>query len=331
MSAGRQVAGLLAGAWRANPPSLGEAVDVADLTPLLLHSGAAGLAWGQVRDTAQAQGAAALHDAYRMQRIYARLSEQRLADALAALERAGVEAVLAKGLAAARAYREPGLRAVGDNDLYVRAENHPAARSALHGHEVDLHCGFAALDDQDEARVWERTRLVEIAGARVRVFGDEHHLRLVAIHLIAHGAWRPLWLCDVAALVEARTDAFDWAEFFSGDARRTEAATVALSLARVLLGADLAGTPIANRAPPGWTVATVLTEWGRIHHYRAPVVTHALSPRTWWEAARGRWPNPIEASIYLGAPLSSSPLLVRQFAAFVGRATDGVARLVRRR
>jgi hypothetical protein len=50
---------------------------------------------------------------------------------------------------------------------------------------------------------------VELNGAKIRILGAEDHLRLLCLHLLKHGAWRPLWLCDVAAALESRPSSFD--------------------------------------------------------------------------------------------------------------------------
>jgi hypothetical protein len=55
-------------------------------------------------------------------------------------------------------------------------------------------------DDWDE--LFARSRLVPLGDEQVRVLCDEDHLRILCLHLLRSGAWRPLWLCDVALLLE---------------------------------------------------------------------------------------------------------------------------------
>jgi len=101
-----------------------------------------------------------------------------------------------------------------------------------------------------------RARQVSVSGHAFRVFAPEDHLRLLCLHFLKHGGWRPLWLCDVAALVEAEASALDWAYFATGDERRVDAAARVLTLAEELLGAQLDAVPrdLACRRPPRWMV-----------------------------------------------------------------------------
>ncbi len=49
-----------------------------------------------------------------------------------------------------------------------------------------------------------RSQLVNLDGVDVRVPGLEDHLGILCLHLLHHGAFRPLWLCDIAAALETR-------------------------------------------------------------------------------------------------------------------------------
>ena len=166
---------------------------------------------------------------------------------LSLLRAVGVEPLLAKGWAAVRLYPEPGLRPYGDIDLWVRPEQHPVALAALSGPagqrcRVDLHDRFAQLDCtwQD---VYERSRLEQLGEVEVRLLGAEDHLRLICIHMLGHGAWRPVWLCDIAAAVESLPEDFDWARCLHGHPRRAQWIVCAIGLARQVLGARCGGGP----------------------------------------------------------------------------------------
>jgi Uncharacterised nucleotidyltransferase len=339
---GRLIARLLSGAWRAAPPPLEMAVeDVREIQPLLLRAGAAGLAWSRVRGTpleaALADGP--LHEAHRYQTLASLVRESRLAEVIRLLRAAGVEAVLGKGWAVARLYPEAGRRPCGDIDLYVRRRDHPAAERALRGEageQVDLHCGFAELDDRVEEDLLARSKLVAAGGVEVRLFGPEDHLRLLALHTLRHGVLRSLWLCDVALAVESAAGAFDWDWFAAGQPRRTDWAFVALEIAHAILGASLEAVPLARgRRLPAWLVPAVLSEWGAgrvLQGARTPVAGLLGRPAALARALILRWPNGIEATVGLGRPFGGLPRLpmqigecVRRTGVFALRATAGPA------
>src|SRR5947209_16855265 len=125
LSQGQLLAATLEGSWRAElTPAQISADELSSVVPLLAGSGAAPLAWWKIRATELADTPAAheLRQVYRYQTLRAAIQEREIETVFALLERAGVEAVLVKGWAAARAYPEQGLRPFGDVDVWVRAE-----------------------------------------------------------------------------------------------------------------------------------------------------------------------------------------------------------------
>lgn len=308
------------------------AEELAAVTPLLLRSGAGGLAWARLRPTRlrDAPPARELQQAYRLNALHAALNEQRVAKAFALLRAAGIEPLLGKGWAAASLYPGPGLRPHGDVDLYVPADVYHAAQVALSSPDgktcaVDMHRGFAELDDRAPEELHRRSRLGGLEGVEVRVFGAEDHLRLLALHLLRHGAWRPLWLCDVAAAIESRPPGFDWGYFLSGDPRRGEWVACALRLAHELLGAELADAPseVRERRLPRWLVPTVLRQWEDAsfepHGTRAAMASYLRRPAGVLRALEVRWPNGVEASVGRRAPFNELPRLPFQIAECVVR------------
>jgi len=118
------------------------------------------------------------------------------------LRQAAVEPLLVKGWAAAALYPDLGLRPFGDIDLLIRPRELETARTALRVEAtrdclVDLHLRFSELKGRSIDDLFARSRLVALERGQVRVLAAEDHLALLAIHLLKHGAWRPLWLCDV--------------------------------------------------------------------------------------------------------------------------------------
>jgi hypothetical protein len=256
--------------------------------------------------------AGTLRDAFRAHALEGAVHAHQLAAVAEVLAAAGIPFLVGKGWAVARLYPDPGTRAYGDVDLYVRAEAHGAALQALRAPgapraPVDLHRGFGDLDDLDEPTLFERSQVVPLGAGTVRVFGPEDHLRLLSLHALRHGLSRPGWLCDIALLVESRPPEFDWARLLAGRPRRAEAVACAIALAGDLLGAHVGGTPVEGRPAPGWMRRAALRQWGRGSGWRAPLGSFQGPPRGLLRELQRRWPNPIEATAGLGAPWSGGP------------------------
>jgi hypothetical protein len=337
---GARVAAVLAGSWRAAPPALDlSASELTDVAPLLLQTGAAGLTWWKVRRSPPPPPLAAeLRDAYRLFALQAALHEQRVARAFGALRAAGVEAILGKGWAIARQYPDPGLRPYGDVDLYVRPEQHAAAVEALGDPQrdgVDLHRGFAELDDRPAEELVARSRVERLHGVDVRVFAPEDHVRLLALHMLRHGVLRPLWLCDVALALESRPPGFDWRAFGAGSTRRSAWVGSAFALANALLGARLDGVPPpAAGALPRWLVPAVLRQWSAFvppHGSRAPMAASLRRPAAFARGLLLRWPNPVEATVGVGGPFNGLPRLPFQLGDCLVRTARFARRLAARR
>ena len=305
------MAAVLAGAWRAEPPPLALLLEeVSSLVPLLLSGGAGALAWWRLRATPLAGAAelAPLFETYRAYTLEAAVRDRQLALAVSALEAAGVMALLGKGWAIARHYAQPALRPYGDLDFFLEPALRPRALAALQqaGHPlpVDLHRGFAELDDRGAAVLAARALTVRVQGMPVTVFAPEDHLRLLCLHLLRHGASRPLWLCDVAAAVEA-APTLDWDLVLAGERRLARAVACVVGLACDLLGARLPEARALSsslRDPPRWLRPAVLQQWGRGSGFRIPLRDQIREPVGLWRELKRRWPNPVEATAFVGAP-----------------------------
>ena len=215
---GKLVARVLRGAWRSNPPKLDILESELDqVAPLLLASGGAALGWWRVRHSNLRETPAALElqQAYRLHALQSALHESEIKYLLTLAREAGAEPVLVKGWAVAMLYPEMGLRPYGDIDLCFETKSYARAAAALEGldrtkYQVDLHEGFSKLDDFSAADLLAKSRRIRIGGEEVRVLGPEDHLRILCTHALRHGAWRPLWFCDIGAAVESRPPDFDW-------------------------------------------------------------------------------------------------------------------------
>ena len=329
---GKLVAELLAGSWRDSKSSLAVA-QLETITQHLLRSGAGGLAWCAIRGSHLRRSPVAdlFQAAYRMQTLQSALHERSLKKVIPALRSAGVEPLLVKGWAIARLYPEPGMRPYIDLDLCVLPDDYPRAAEVLKSSEcqdcnVDLHKGFGKFYDRRTGDIFGRSMLVKLDDQDVRVLCEEDDLRFLCMHLLRHGAMFPLWLCDIGVLLERRGDDFDWDRCLSGSRRESDWVACAIGLANQLLGVDIEGTPVTSRAEnlPEWLLPVVLEQWGSTPHSRGQLAPLLNSPRRivreLFRELPHHWPNPIEATIALGAPFNRAPRLPLQIGHVVSRA-----------
>jgi hypothetical protein len=328
VSAGNILASLLRGIWRHDPPPLTVSEDeVTHVAPLLVRSGCGGLGWYRVRHSGFRTSAAAriLQRAYRLHAIRAAVHDQMLQELFGALRSAGVEPILIKGWAAARLYPEPGLRPYGDFDIVVRPEEYSAAVAVLNGrtHDecpVDLHSGLRRMRDQGLDVLYSHSQTAQLHKVDIRILAAEDHLIVLIRHFLRHNAWRPLWLCDIAAALESRPLGFDWDRCLRGSRRHAGWVACTLGLAQQLLDADLENTPVADQANhlPSWLIPAVLRQWDRCLGAggRARVVpyiaAHWRHPTQILAEACERWDMPIAATVALGAPFNEFPRLPLQ-------------------
>lgn len=329
-SRGALVAQLMAGTWRNEPePPIVSADELDEIAPLLLRSGAAGLAWRRIRDYSLRACSAArqLQQAYRIYSLEAALHERRLKHVIAVMRSFGAEPVLVKGWAIARLHREPGLRPYCDLDLCVLPDHYAAARAALRSPEtgggtVDLHPGFGKFYERQADQIFARSQLVSLGNLEVRVLGPEDNLRFLSLHLLRHGAVRPLWLADIAVLLESRTNDFDWDRCLSGSRRQADWVACAIGLAHHLLGADVRGIPVETRAAhlPSWLVSPVLKAWGTPCETPRQVASFLRHPISLSRELLRHWPNPIEATMTVEGSFNEVPRLPYQLRHVLSRA-----------
>lgn len=341
-SSGRLVAQALTGAWRSVPPALELSPEELDrIAPLLLKSGAGALGWWRVRhsDLSPSSTLTELHQAYRLHSLQALIHEREIEQVFKFLDSVGVEPLLVKGWAVARLYPEKGLRPYGDIDLCVRPHQFAAAEAALSslpgkGCEVDLHRGFEKFGGRSVDEIYARSLFVRLGEATVRVPSAEDHLRVLCIHMLREGAWRPLWLCDIAATVESLPANFDWDCCVGKKRRWANWITCALRLAQQLLGAHIENTPAAEKTNPlpQWLIPALLKEWGslqpsmmRRHH--APMSRYLRHPSGILSGFRHRWPNPIEATIFARGTFNGLPRLPFQLGSYLVHGAKFAARL----
>lgn len=346
------VARILTGAWRAAPPPCDlTPAEVATVTPLLNLSGSTGLGWWRVKDTPLAPHAEDLRGSSQLLALDESMNHAALSELCGLLNGCGITPLLFKGWAAARSYPQGWLRPYGDFDLLVRAGDFARARAVLvtaakrssssndfalplgpRGHcSVDLHDRLDSYYATDVETLFARAHSVTLAGGTFLVPSPEDHLRICAIHMFRHGGWRPLWLCDIAAMSEAADADFDWA-ICLGDHPATAAWTAAaVMLAHRLLGARIDHLPsrVRNQGVPAWLEATVMQHWESSHagHFMPPGPISLRHPTAW---LRRRWPDAISATIWSGGLPVPGPRLRWKFAYCARTIGRGLRRRLRR-
>jgi len=342
MSAGLER--VLTGSWRGRPSTIDLSEDeFARLLPLLLPGGLGGLAWQRLRHSPHLSAARQLRQSQRDQALQNMAHEEQLGQLFVRLRDADVEPLLVKGWSVSRLYAQPGLRPCGDIDLCVRPDGMAAATQALvaaadSARDADLHEGVADLEDRSWAEIFRRSRLVRLEETEIRILCPEDQLRHLCLHLVRHGAFRPLWICDVAVVLESLPADFDWDYCLRGQRWLTDWVVCTIGLAQRLLEARVEQPEIARRARalPGWLASTVLRLWDQGLQSSDVVLTPFTAyPRSWagLRLAFGqRWPNPIRAAYKLRlSPFTRLPPPLVQFTAFCLRAGQYAASKVRSR
>ena len=334
---GRLVAEVLSGAWRASPfPTLQVSErELHEVTPLLYDSGTAALGWRRISQTPlrDCVSAEVLHQAYRLQSLQAEVHEQNIAKLFRLLRQAKVEAILAKGWATAGMYAQKALRPYGDIDICVSPAHFKLAEEVVRSDEasdcwVDLHKNFSEIDERTMDDLLARSRLVAAFGdEQIRTLGLEDQLALSCIHLLKHGAWRPLWLCDVGVAIESLPAGFAWDICLGRNRTRAHWIISAIGLAKRLLGVDTAKVPAEIEAElPAWLIENVLRQWANPFAIDQPPMSHPIPmadllrhPAGLLVGIRRRWPNPIIATISVNGEFNNLPRLPYQMANCLSR------------
>lgn len=341
------VAQVLALAWRSDAESSEISSSLLrDITPLVMRSGAAALAWNKIRRSELTSSPLAFQfqQAYRKHTLEAARHERDIRALFTLLRSNSIEPILIKGWSVARLYSEKGLRPYDDIDLVIRRDQYDPAQTIVRGQQVsesliDLHCELDEYGFENEDDFFANSQLVKLGDVDVRVPALEDSLRLACIHFLRHGAFRPLWLCDVALLVETRPADFDWDRCL-GSKRIADWIACTIGLAHQLLGACVDDTPVKKRAEnlPRWLVPSVLKQWEKpfakdhgVARHRAPISSYLRNPSGLFGDLLRRWPNGIEATVYVRGSFNELPRLPYQIGECLGRAARFAARLPRLR
>jgi hypothetical protein len=367
-NSGLPVARVLEGAWRRKPAELNlSANELGDIVSLLIGSGVGALAWSRVsrvphlRDKSEA---AILQDTYRTFVVEEMKYAASLRFLVELFAEAGLDPLFFKGSVVGRHYAETHLRPSGDIDIcappgrynetraLLRRFSNPLASNPGFGLsqetgqfavncgpglcEVDLHSSLDRFGLPSLEAVFARSEVITLGGTSVRAPSAEDHLRLIAIHFLSHGGWRPVWLCDVAAVLEDLPQNFDWDRCLGDEPRSACWISSVIELAHHLLGASVDRVPPNCRVQrlPKWLTRTTLQEW------QTPVETRykgaslafslarpqrLLDPRNLVMDLKARWPNGIQATIETGGPFNEGARLPYQILAFGRARIEGFA------
>lgn len=342
---GRLIATALQCCWRQSPSPLEMTIEEFDqIAPLLLQSGAGALVWRRIRQTEleRSRSAEEFGQSYRLHTLQAAVQKVKIGQLLTALKEASIDPLLVKGWAVARRYPEPGLRPYSDIDLIVRPSQYQTAldlirKIRISDCTVDLHRGISNMGKLETDTLYDRSQCISLGDVEVRIPAEEDHLRMLCFHMLRHGVWRPLWLCDIAVVIETMSADFDWDMCLSGSRREREWIACSIGLAEGLLSAKVDNLPEEARARqiPRWLVSAVLRNWDRCSgaSQREPLLAALMSrigdPGGLIEEVRFRWDRPIEASLDMNAPFNSIPRLPFQLAATLMRVPQVLAQSFR--
>jgi len=329
-SFGNYVAEAVAGAWRMAPEPLRLSLkELREIARLLLGTGTAALAWRRIESSLDYAPTGSLLDiraAHREALITSAVHEVNIEDIFKRVQAAGIEAVVFKGWALARLYPDAGLRSFGDIDLWVRPEDLEKLYRALpsgkeYGYCVEPHVSFYPQYERSFDEIMSASQLIRVNDIQVRVPCHEDHLRFICLHFLYHGGWRPLWLCDLAMMVESASSEFDWDRCLSGKRKHADWIACVIGLAHQLLDAEITGTPVEKRAKnlPRWLAPAVLKQWGQgpgmsfAENLSFSLPRRLLKPAALMRAMREHWRNPIQASVEMNAWFDESPRPLLQF------------------
>lgn len=328
-----QMASVLAGAWRARDCEVSNDV-IGELAPLLSKGGVAALAWfciRQQRSELSESVANFYYKAYVGSAARAAVHEVELQRLARAFKACDVRCILLKGWSVARLYPESGLRPSGDIDLWVDPGQRKTADVILRelqvAHTIDLeHDQLRRFKERCFEEFYASCETASLGVTSIKVPRREDQLRILCLHFLKHGGWRPIWLCDIAVLLELQ-QVFNWDLCFGTNTKWGRWIGSTIALARELLGARVpeGAPPNLIAKPPKWLVNAVLREWGDPEPRKTAALS-GLLPYLWrrpWQVKSvlaGRWRNPVQATVDCNGVFDALPRWPYQIRDVGGRA-----------
>jgi Uncharacterised nucleotidyltransferase len=347
---GTTIARVLAGAWRQEQASIDISdVELKSIWPLLQSTGAGPLLWHRLKSSPemlQLDHFSALSDDYRLAAIQFELGSAAIEKLSEFLSGECIEFVLFKGRSLAGLYAETFHRPTGDIDICVAPGQFERTAELLGQSEiagstvsipgtfkcdlpgqftkVDLHRNLEKFRLPSLTEVFERAETRQIGCAEVLIPAAADHLKLLCMHFLIHGGWRPIWLCDVAAMIEAIPEDFDWNNWLGIEEPLRNYLGTALSIAHELLDAKPKWRPKLQLKPlPNWIRLVVLSSWTKqVEHYNKPAINlkRMLFRNEVWRTAKSHWPNPVRATVETNNCFDNRSRWTSQTKVFVNRA-----------
>jgi hypothetical protein len=282
--------------------------ELTDLAPNLQDDGLSGLLWAamprELRRTSLGRDIrrGALADAAAAARL-----DGHLVEILSALAKAGVTPIVAKGWAVARYYPNPAMRPYSDLDLAIHPDQVATARGVLNGLGaqsvlVDLHEGLPDLPGRRWPEVFARSQVARLGGHPVRVLSPEDQFRWLTVHLVRHVCHRPMWLNDLATMLENVGSEMDWDLCLSGSFSWRRWTLAIAALAEKLLGAHVPESLKyrTGYSVPAWLEESTLWRWGGGDRLKPSDIRR--NPVEWRPFVACRLLNPVRWSFRLGLP-----------------------------
>lgn len=188
-----------------------------------------------------------LHSSYYTIAARNTLLYKKLDNILDSFNQDNIEVILLKGMALAQTvYPDIALRPMYDIDILIHEKDLPLIEEKLKklgymnssSYPEDFHKDNMMVDVHWELmnitrvksrsksyrinmnEIWQNSRVIEIAGRKVRILSAEHNLMELCLHLTLHHDLSGLiWFVDIAQLIEHCKNEIDWDRFVA-DSRR---------------------------------------------------------------------------------------------------------------
>ncbi len=325
MRVGRELASILANSWPQSEPRETRISNenLRRYFPFLSEAGAAALTWFGIcrfESSLTREVVKLYREAYVRSAAQALAHEAALARVMQSLNASAVRSILLKGWSVGRLYPESGLRPSGDIDLWIDPDQRAKVgevlqRAATSQQMADLdHDQLRRFENRSFDDFYASCDTVHLGSTPIKVLRREDQTRILCLHFLKHGGWRPIWLCDIAVLLESGKAEFNWELCLGSDVRCARWIGCTIALARDLLCARIPqGAPrCVTSSPPGWFTHTILREWGNPSAPNATsfaLLLPELSFHPWRlkSAMRGRWRNPIQATVDCNSAFDELP------------------------
>lgn len=335
-ASGSLLSRVYAGAWRSEPGQLDISLaEFPDLLGSLLHDGGAGLLWPRMahRDAEYGAIAEILERTYQQYADNLERIESQIGTLSSLMAAADIAAVLVKGWAISSRYGLPQIRRPGDIDLIVPTETYEHAQEIVRDAieqgvttSVDLYSddAWCSKGNCPSVEFRQHLQLLECDGVQVPVLSPADALRHVCLHAIHHlqdflATTLPIWLCDIGVLIENPTHEIDWDRVLGTEDHQRQSVSIAIALARDLVGVDANLLPpeLQSFQLPTWAAEAVLERWAE------PIwsVEHEVSQRGITGALRRLWPSKLNAALACNVPLDRQFYLPYQVWTFTHRMT----------